>query len=117
MKQIYHLSTCNTCKKIIEGFGPLANVKLQDIKATHISLAELEEIAAISGSYESLFNRRSRLYTSEGLKEKTLTEADCKSLILSHYTFLKRPLIRVNNELFIGYKKETIAAAAAALKK
>ena len=72
MKHIYHLSTCNTCKKIIDGFGPLADVSLQDLKQTHISEKELDELAAITGSYESLFNRRSRLYTSEGLAKKDL---------------------------------------------
>ena len=116
MKHIYHLSTCNTCKKIIEGFGPLADVSLQDLKQTHISEKELDELAAITGSYESLFNRRSRLYTSEGLAKKDLGEKEYKYYILSHYTFLKRPVIRVANEVFVGYKKDTIAAAEMALK-
>jgi len=116
MKHIYHLSTCNTCKKIIDSFGPLADVTFQDLKATHISESDLEELAQLSGSYESLFNRRSRLYTSQGLAQKTLSEPDYKSLILSHYTFLKRPVIKVDNTLFVGYKKDAIAAAFKALK-
>ncbi|MCW1952614.1 MAG: hypothetical protein KIH80_000355 [Flavobacteriia bacterium] len=115
MKHIYHLSSCQTCKKIIVNFGPLADVTLQDIKATHISEDELDQIAGLVGSYEALFNRRSRLYTSQGLKEKILSETDYKQLILSHYTFLKRPLIRVNEKVFVGYKKADIEAAAQAL--
>ena len=90
----------------MENFGPLDHVTLQDLKATHISETELDQIAALVGSYEALFNRRSRLYTSQGLKERKLSEADFKELILSHYTFLKRPLIRVHNEVFVGYKKQ-----------
>ncbi len=116
MKHIYHLSSCQTCKKIIENFGPLADVSLQDIKAAHISEDELDQIAGLVGSYEALFNRRSRLYTSQGLKEKILSETDYKQLILSHYTFLKRPLIRVNEQVFVGYKKADVEAAALALK-
>jgi arsenate reductase-like glutaredoxin family protein len=116
MKHIYHLSTCNTCKKIIAAFGPLANVSLQDLKQTHISEKELDELATITGSYESLFNRRSRMYTSEGLAKKDLGEQDYKSYILSHYTFLKRPVIRVGDAVFVGYKKDTIGAAEVALK-
>ena len=113
---MYHLSSCQTCKKIIENFGPLADVSLQDIKAAHISEDELDQIAGLVGSYEALFNRRSMLYTSQGLKEKTLSETDYKQLILSHYTFLKRPLIRVNEQVFVGYKKADVEAAALALK-
>jgi len=116
MKHIYHLSTCNTCKKIIDAFGPLTDVTLQDLKQTHISEKELDELATITGSYESLFNRRSRLYTSEGLANKDLSEQDYKSYILSHYTFLKRPVIQVEGAVFVGYKKDTIAAADVALK-
>ena len=116
MKHIYHLSSCQTCKKILENFGPLDHVILQDLKATHISETELDQIAALVGSYEALFNRRSRLYTSQDLKERKLSEADFKELILSHYTFLKRPLIRVHNEVFVGYKKADMEAAVLALK-
>jgi arsenate reductase len=116
MKHIYYLSTCNTCKKIIDSFGPLPDITLQDLKVSHISESELEDLAQLSGSYESLFNKRSRLYTSEGLSQKTLGESDYKSIILSHYTFLKRPVIKVDHALFVGYKKDTIAAAFKALK-
>lgn len=115
MKHLYHLSTCTTCKKVIAQLGLAADVTLQDLKTNPISEKELDALAALSGSYESLFNRRSRLYTSQGLAKKELTEAHYKSYILSHYTFLKRPVIRVGDQVFIGYKKDTIAAAAAAL--
>jgi len=51
-----------------------------------------------------------------GWPKKDLGEKEYKSYILSHYTFLKRPVIRVGNEVFVGYKKDTIAAAEMALK-
>jgi len=50
------------------------------------------------------------------LANKDLSEQDYKSYILSHYTFLKRPVIRVEGAVFVGYKKDTIAAADVALK-
>ena len=36
-------------------------------------------------------------------------------LLLDHYTFLKRPVLVLGDELFIGNAKATIAAAKAAL--
>ena len=42
------------------------------------------------------------------LAEKQLTEEDFKGLILQEYTFLKRPVAIVNNQIFIGNAKQTV---------
>ena len=83
---------------------------LQDIKVEPINSQELEELHAISGSYESLFNKRARLYKERGLKDKHLNEADFKQLILEHYTFLKRPVVLLGDKVFIGNSKATVQA-------
>lgn len=111
MKKIYHLSTCDTCQRIIKELQPLDGFILQDIKTDNITLTQLEEMHALAGSYESLFSKRARLYKERNLKEKTLTEKDYKELILEQYTFLKRPVIINNNQIFIGNSKKTIEAA------
>jgi arsenate reductase len=51
-----------------------------------------------------------------GLKNKVLGEYDFKKLILEHYTFLKRPVVVVENQIFIGNSAKTIDAATLALK-
>ena len=51
-----------------------------------------------------------------GLKNKVLKEHDFKQLILKHYTFLKRPIMVVENQIFIGNSAKTIEAAKLALK-
>lgn len=111
MKKIYHLSTCNTCQRILKELEPLNDVDLQEIKTEPITLTQLEEMHKLAGSYEALFSKRARLYTERGLKEKQLSENDYKSLILEHYTFLKRPVIVLGNQIFIGNAKKDIAAA------
>ncbi|MGA9325762.1 MAG: ArsC/Spx/MgsR family protein, partial [Salegentibacter sp.] len=63
------------------------------------------------GSYEALFSKRARLYREKGLQDEELTEDRYKHLILEHYTFLKRPVIINNDEIFIGNSKKTVAAA------
>ncbi len=115
-KKIYHLSTCDTCKRILKELQPQDNIELQDIKTVAISPAQLEEMKNLSGSYESLFSKRARMYKERELASKNLKEDDYKALILEHYTFLKRPVILFDNQIFIGNSKKEIAAAKEALK-
>jgi arsenate reductase-like glutaredoxin family protein len=70
---------------------------------------------ALSGSYESLFSKRAMLFRQRGLHEKQLTETDYKDFILEHYTFLKRPVILVEDQIFVGNSKKTVQAAKEAL--
>ena len=111
MKKIYHLSTCDTCKRIIKELQPLDGFILQDIKTENITISQLEEMHALAGSYEALFSKRARLYKEKNLKEKSLAEQDYKGLILEHYTFLKRPVILNGNQIFIGNSKKIVEAA------
>lgn len=115
MKKIYHLGTCNTCQRILKELQPSADVILQDIKEEAMTAAQLEEMHALSGSYEALFSKRARLYREKDLKNQQLTEEDFKKYILEHYTFLKRPVILVNDQIFIGNTAKTVAAAKEAL--
>ena len=111
MKKIYHLSTCDTCKRILNALKPLDDFQLQDIKTESITPQQLEEMKNLSGGYETLFSKRARLYKERGLGSQTLSEDDYKDLILEHYTFLKRPVILFNSEIFVGNSKKTIAMA------
>ena len=111
MKKIYHLSTCDTCQRILKELQPLDGFVLQDIKAEAITVDQLEEMHRLAGSYEALFSKRARLFREKGLHEKTLSEKDYKDMILEHYTFLKRPVILVDTQIFIGNSKKVVAAA------
>ncbi|MCB0371444.1 MAG: hypothetical protein KDD31_00375 [Muricauda sp.] len=115
MKKIYHLGTCSTCQRILKELEPLDGVQLQEIKTEHITEEQLEEMKALSGSFESLFSKRAMLFRQRGLHEKQLSESDYKALILEQYTFLKRPVILVDGQIFIGNSKKTVQAAKEAL--
>ncbi len=115
MKKIYHLSSCNTCQRIIKELQPLDGFTLQDIKAEPITMAQLEEMRALTDSYESLFSRRAVLYRERGLGNKNLSEDDYKNLILEQYTFLKRPVLINGGEIFIGNSKKVVSAAKEAI--
>jgi len=87
----------------------------QDIKTEAITLEELAEMHELTDSYESLFSRRAVLYRERGLGNQNLGEDDYKNLILEQYTFLKRPVIINDGEIFIGNSKKVVAAAKEAI--
>ena len=101
--------------RIIDDLQLPDDVQLQDIKTEPITVAQIEDMRALTDSYESLFSKRARLYKELGLKDKPLTEDDYKSYILEHYTFLKRPVLVYNNSIFIGNSKKNVEAAKQAL--
>lgn len=111
MQKVYYLSTCDTCKRIMDEIEIPQSFILQDIKTQGITEEELDELFNLAGSYESLFSRRSKLYKERNLKDAELLEEDYKNLLLSHYTHLKRPVIINNDEIFIGNSKKTVEAA------
>lgn len=107
MKKIYYLKTCDTCRRILKGL-PLAGFELQEIKTQPITVAQIEKMHTLTKSYESLFSRRSKKYAAMDLKNQVLTEKDYKQLILDEYTFLKRPVIIIDKNIFVGNAKKTI---------
>ena len=111
MRKVFHLASCSTCQRIIKELGVGDDFEFQNIKEKNISAKELKMLADQTGSYESLFSRRAMKYRGMGLHEKTLTEKDYKKLILEEYTFLKRPVIIINGEAFIGNTKKVVEAA------
>lgn len=110
MKKIYYLKTCDTCKKIIKSLPNTDSIEFQDIKENPITVAQLEQMYKLSGSYEKLFSKRAKLYKERNLKDISLTEKDYKSFILEHYTFLNRPVCIVDEKIFIGNSSKVIEA-------
>ena len=117
MKKIYYLKTCDTCRRIMKEVGVDASFDSQNVKETPISSAQLDELKNRTGSYESLFNKRSNVYKSEGLKDKTLSEDDVRSYILKEYTLLKRPVFLFDDAIFVGNAKKDIEALKSYLNK
>lgn len=112
MRKIFHLATCSTCQRIIKELDlENHNFEFQNIKEINVSAKELDDMQEVTGSYESLFSRRAMKFRSMGLAEKELSEQDYRALILEEYTFLKRPVMWIDGELFVGSVKKNIAKA------
>lgn len=112
MKKIYHLANCGTCQQIIDEFGAKGkDFEKQDIKTQKITVAQLEEMKKLAGSYEALFSRRALKYRELGLNNRELTEEEYKKFILEEYTFLKRPVVINGTQIFVGNAPKVVAAA------
>lgn len=108
---IWYLAACSTSQAIIKETGITAeNFDTQDIKTQPITPEQLETMKEMAGSYESLFSRRALKYKEWGLKDKKLTETDFCNYILTEYTFLKRPVVIINGQIFAGSEKKTVTA-------
>ncbi|WP_412476845.1 arsenate reductase family protein [Flavobacterium sp. TBRC 19031] len=111
MRKIYHLKTCSTCQRILKSLPQLDTFQLQDIKTEPMTVKQVEEMAQMAGSYEALFSKRATLYKEMGLKDEKLSEADFKRYILEHYTFLSRPVIIADGQIFVSNSPKVVQQA------
>lgn len=109
MKKVYFLQTCDTCRRILKEIN-LDGFEKQEIKTNPLTVEQLEEMRALANSYESLFNKRAKLYREKDLKNQQLSETDYRQYILDEYTFLKRPVFIIEDKIFIGNSKKVIEA-------
>ena len=115
MKKIYHLATCKTCQKIIAETKPGKDFVLQNIKEEKITPSQLDELKKMAGSYDALFTKRSMKFRAWNLQDKNLSEKDKRDLILKEYSFLKRPVFVVGQNIFIGNAKATVGSIKKAI--
>ena len=101
-RKVYYLGSCDTCQRILQELRVLEDFTFQDVKEEPICETDLETLKNFTGKYELLFNKRAKLYKERQLNEKELSESDYKDLILEHYTFLKRPILVIDDHLVLG---------------
>lgn len=115
MKTIFYLPSCSTCQRILKSLPNLDEFELRDIKSEAITDQEIKAMHKLAGSYEALFSRRAMKYKSMGLKDMELGEDNYRQYILSEYTFLKRPVVILDQQIFIGSAKKNIEALIQAI--
>lgn len=112
----YYLGTCSTCERIMKGIPNLKSFHLREIKGDPITAKELDEMKKLAGSYEALFSRIALKYRALGLNTKKLTEKDYRRYILEEYTFLKRPVMVLDDRILIGNAPKVTKAMAEAAR-
>ena len=117
MKKVYYLKTCSTCKRILKELDLSSEFYLQDIKNEEITAKQLDEMKNLAGSFETLFSKKAKLYKEMDLKNQSLEERDYRHYILDHYTFLSRPVIIIDTQIFIGNSKKVVESIKQFLNK
>jgi arsenate reductase len=106
--KVYYLPDCDTSKRVIREASLGEDFEFHNLRKAPLAQEEIDALAAMAGSYEALFSRHARLYKERNLKNEYLNEKDYRNLLLEHYTFLKRPVVVVNGEIFIGGQEKVI---------
>jgi arsenate reductase len=104
---IYGLKNCDTCRKALKA---LPQAALHDVRQDGVHDAVLA--AALAQFGDALVNTRST--TWRGLDEAQRT-AEPMDLLKAHPTLMKRPLININNRLFLGWNNAVEADVKALL--
>jgi arsenate reductase (glutaredoxin) len=108
MKRAYFLSSCSTCQRILKELNLPECFELFDIKVNPIDVDTLDFVRSKVDSYEALFSKKALKFRSLNLDKMNLTEENCKKYILEEYTFLKRPVFIVDEDVFVGNSKKEI---------
>lgn len=89
--------------------------EMQDLKVLPLDEAQVAELYRLSKSYEDLFSRRSQQFRALNLHTMELDEPAYKHYLLAHYSFLKRPVIIYEGQIYIGSSKSVIESLKQAL--
>jgi arsenate reductase (glutaredoxin) len=96
---IYGLSTCDTCKKALKALEAAGNtVTFRDVRAEPLTPEEIDEFVQTFG--DAIVNRAST--TWRGLSD-WLRVSDPETQIAAQPTLMKRPVIRTDDGLFLGW--------------
>ena len=117
MRKGWFLSTCSTCQRIIKSLPNADKVEWQDIKTNPVSLEDLNRLVALAGGVEPLFSKKARNYRILGLHERVLNDREMEEWILKDYTFLKRPVVVIDGQCFVGNSPAVVAGLSTAMEK
>lgn len=97
--RFWGLKSCDTCRRAVKELEA-AGYEIQriDVRADGVEAADLERFLAKFG--EALVNKRST--TWRGMDKTTRAEAPL-TLLKTHPTLMKRPVIEHDGALFLGF--------------
>ena len=107
---MYGIKTCDTIRKA-RAWLKQQGVELDfhDFKAEGIERSRLEDWVKEAG-WETLLNRSGTTFRAlPDASREGLTEKKAIALMLEQPSMIKRPVLLVENRLFVGFKPETYA--------
>lgn len=100
---LYGIPTCDTCKKALKALQAAGkDVTFRDVRAQPLSEAEINEIVTEFG--DRAVNKQSTSYRAFN---DFLKASEPEEQIKAQPTVMKRPIIRVEDQLYIGWDQTT----------
>ncbi len=108
--KIYHLKTCDTCRKAIKALRAAGHeLDLIDVRADGVSVQDLTAMEDVLG-YEKLLNTRSTTWRAlEDAKKQDMSAARALQLMSQYPTLIKRPVIVTADNMSVGWTKDVQA--------
>jgi Spx/MgsR family transcriptional regulator len=105
MTTLYGIANCDTVRKARKWLTSHdVDYQFRDFRKDGLNAKQLKNWASKVG-WETLLNRRSQTWRKLKDKDKTaLTEARALKLMQAEPTLIKRPVLEVNNQVYIGFK-------------
>ena len=111
----YQFENCKGCQKVLEALQLEDKASFRDIKEQPISEEELDRLKEKVGSYEDLLSKKSVKFKMEGHHKEELSEDQYRELLLQEHTYFKRPILELNDTVFLGSDDSVIEEARAQL--
>ena len=106
MTTLYGISNCDTVRKARKWLASHdVAYQFHDFRKDGLTSKQVTAWAQAVG-WESLLNRRGHTWRKLADKDKAnLTEAKAIKLILSEPTLIKRPVLDVNKQVYVGFSE------------
>lgn len=105
--KIYHLKTCDTCRKAIKAIQAAGHdPQLIDVRADGMSASDMDTIVKAVG-WDALLNTRSTTWRSlDDAGKGDMDEAKAILMMGEHPTLIKRPVIMDGDKVTVGWKAD-----------
>jgi arsenate reductase len=108
MTKIYHLKTCDSCRKVLKIFTAAdIDFTAVDVRADPLDAATLSRFLDAFG-WETLINRRSTTWRGLSEAEKNTASETALALLQKYPALMKRPVIDGPGGLTLGSKPDYI---------
>ncbi|WP_028773866.1 ArsC family reductase [Shewanella waksmanii] len=109
---LYGIKNCDTVRKAKKWLETNnIEVKFHDFRADGIS-ADIIEQWLTQVDWETLFNKRSTSFRALSDTDKAdIDQQKAISLMVSHPTLIKRPVLVLNDQVLVGFKAELYQGA------
>jgi len=103
--KIYGIKNCDSVRKAIKFFkAKEISYEFIDFREAAVNIEDITQWLTLSDT-KTLFNTRGTTYRALNLKELNLNEEEKSKWMAKENMLIKRPVIRFENQIIIGYNE------------